>query len=129
MGTFYKQLNRRSESIQNFKYGMELAPDDLRFAYQLSWLLSSAPERHLRDGKEALRLAELVCDEKNYETPAKLDLLAAALAENGQFKRAGDTALEAYQLAIKTGKRQLAADIYKRYKLYKLNLPFRETNN
>ena len=129
MGTFYKQLNRRSESIQNFKHGMELAPDDLRFAYQLSWLLSSAPERHLRDGKEALRLAELVCDETIYDTPAKLDLLAAAHAENGQFREAGDIALKAYQLAIKTGKRQLATDIYKRFKLYKMNRPFRETNN
>ena len=52
LGTFYKRLLQRSESIQYFKNGMALAPDDLRFAYQLSWLLSSSPEKYLRDGKK-----------------------------------------------------------------------------
>jgi tetratricopeptide (TPR) repeat protein len=129
LGTFYKQLNQRSKSIQYFKQGNTLAPDDLRFAYQLSWLLSSSPEKHLRDGNEALRLAEFVCDQSNYNTPSTLDLLSAAYAESGRFDRARENATKAYELAIKSGNNQLAKDIYKRFKLYGQNLPYREVND
>ena len=128
LGTFYKQLNQRSKSIEYFRHGMGLAPDDLRFAYQLSWLLSSSPEAYLRAGKEAVTLAELVSEQTNYETPSILDRLAAAYAENGQFGKAQENATKGYQLALKSGKQQLAKDIYGRYKLYEKNQPFRETN-
>jgi tetratricopeptide (TPR) repeat protein len=128
LGTFYKQLNQRSKSIQTFKNGMTLAPNDLRFSYQLSWLLSTAPEAHLRNGKEALRLAKYVCDETNYTTPSTLDLLSAAFAESGQFDKARENVTKAYELALKSGNRQLATDIYGRFKLYEKNQPFREAN-
>lgn len=126
LGTFYKHLRRRSESVNYFKKGMELAPDDLRFAYQLSWLFSSSPEKKLRNGKEALRLAKLIFEKKDIDISSKFDLVAAALAENGQFEKASEMATQAYQSAVKTGKRQLATDIFKRVKLYKMNKPFRE---
>ena len=129
LGTFYKQQNRRSESIKYFKQGMILDPDDLRFAFQLSWLLSSAPEKYLRDGKEALRLAEFICDQTNYDTPSTLDLLAAALAENGQYTEACDIAMKAYQLALRDRNRQLSTAINKRLGLYKMNKPFREVTD
>ena len=128
LGTFYKLLNQRSESIKNFKHGMSLAPDDVRFAYQLSWLLSSSPEGHLRDGEEALRLAEYVKEQTLSVSPSILDLMAAALAEKGEFERACENAKTAYQLALKTRNSQLAKDIYGRMQLYEKNQPFREKN-
>lgn len=128
LGTFYKQLNQRSEAINNFKRGMNIAPDDLRFAYQLSWLLSSSPERHLRDGEEALRLAEYVKEQALSVSPSILDLIAAALAEKGEFEKAHENAKTAYQLAVKTRNNQLAKDIYGRMQLYANNQPFREKN-
>jgi len=127
LGTFYKQLNQRSESMQYFKHGMELAPNDLRFAYQLSWLFSSAPEKELRNAKEALRLAKIIFNKADIDTPSKYDLVAAALAENGQFEKAIEMTNQAYKLAIKAGNHPQANDIYKRLNLYKNNKPYRES--
>jgi len=127
LGTFYKLQNNRSESVKCFKQGMELAPDDLRFAYQLAWLFSSAPEKKLRNGEEALRLAKLIFENKDIDMSSKFDLVAAALAENGQFEKAREMAAQAHQSAVKSGKRQLAPAIFKRIKLYKMNKPYRES--
>lgn len=128
LGTFYKSQNLRNEAIHYFKMGMKLAPEDNRFAYQLSWIFSSAPEKNLRDGKEALRLAKLVFEEKAIDTSSKYDLVAAALAENNQFEKAKEMAGQAYQLALKSGNRKKASEILKRVKLYEANKAFRETD-
>ena len=67
-------------------------------------MLSAAPEHSVRNGKEALRLAEEICANTNYNDPASLDLLAAALAENRLFKKACDDAKKAKEQGAYGGK-------------------------
>jgi Tfp pilus assembly protein PilF len=125
LGTFMKQLGRRTEAIENFKQGAKLAPDDIRFSYQLAWLLAASPEANLRNGKEALRLAETISSQSQMTNPSYLDLLAAALAENKQYQQAFETSSRAYVLAILQKKQDLANEIEVRQKLYKANKPYR----
>ena len=105
---------------------MARAPDNLRFAYQLAWLLAAVPEKKLRNGGEAVKLALQVCQQSGYRIPAALDLLAAACAENGRFDKARETADQAHQLAISSGQPQLAKQIQSRQKLYNAGKPYRE---
>jgi tetratricopeptide (TPR) repeat protein len=125
LGTFLNQSGRRAEAITTFKQGLELAPDDSRFPYQLAWLLAASPEPKLRDGKEALRLVELIRTPAQLNNPVYLDLWAAALAETRQYPQAYETASRAYVLALLQKKQELAGEIEARQKLYQTQKPYR----
>jgi tetratricopeptide (TPR) repeat protein len=127
IGTFLKQKGNRNDAAKYFRKGIELAPDDMRFAYQLSWLLATAPEKEIRNGPESLRLAEMVCKYTSYNNPNSLDLLSVALAETGQFEKASKTAQKAYRLAMKRNNLILAEKIKNRQRLFDLKRPYRES--
>ncbi len=126
LGTFCKRAGRAAEAKHAFEQGMRYAPDDARLAYQLAWLLATAPEAEIRNGKEALRIAKKLCDKTANRSPGALEALAAAYAENRRFQEAIQTAQQAQQLAVAEGQRQLAQQIQARVQLYKSKKPYRE---
>ena len=72
--------------------------DDVGTLNDLAWLLSTCMFDELRNGKEALRLAERARDITHGQEPAVLDTLGAAYAETGRFKRALETANKAIEI-------------------------------
>jgi Tfp pilus assembly protein PilF len=77
----------------------------------LAWLLATCPDRSLRDGSEAVRLAEQVVQASGGSEPRSLHTLAAAYLEAGQRESALQTARRALALAIKQGDDGLAARV------------------
>jgi Flp pilus assembly protein TadD len=73
-----------------------------------------------------VRLAERVCCQSGSPDPAALDALAAALAQNGQFDRAAETARQAAQLAESHGRSAQAEAIRGRLALFQKGRPYRE---
>ena len=72
------------------------APDSPRTLDELAWLFATYPDSNVRDGAEAVRLAERACALTDRSVPALLATLAAAYAETGDFSRgvaAGEEAL------------------------------------
>ena len=72
------------------------APDSPRTLDELAWFFATYPDPNVRDGAEAVRLAERACALTNRRVPALLATLAAAYAETGDFSRglaAGEEAL------------------------------------
>ncbi len=128
IGTFSKRQGQRADAINYFKKGMEIAPNDRRFAYQLARIYASAPESKIRNGKEALRLAVLICEDNEQETATCLDLLAMGFAENKEYDKARQLAERAHSLAIKNRDKQMAQEIEPRIDLYKSQKPYRENN-
>jgi tetratricopeptide (TPR) repeat protein len=126
LGTFSKQSGKWGDALKYFNRGREIEPADMRFVYQLSLLYATAPESQIRNGKEAIRLAEMICEDTKYNKPASLDLLAMALAETGQYEKAKDAAEHAYRLAIRNKENQFATQIKSRQNLYQMQKPFRE---
>ncbi|HQU72129.1 MAG TPA: tetratricopeptide repeat protein [Calditrichia bacterium] len=126
LGTYFREMRRYSEARDAFEKGLVLAEEDLRFAYQLSWLLASAPENALRDGPRALELAQQVANRSGSGNPSVLDALAAAYAETGQFARAVESAGRARMLALSQGRDQLAGEIALRIKGYESGRAYRE---
>lgn len=121
LGTFLQRAGRRAEAVTAFRQGLEHAPDELRLASRLAWLLATAPEDRLRDGDEAVLLAEGVCERTGHHLPEALDVLAAAYAEAGRFAEAVAAARRALELASADLARRIAA----RLELYRSGRPFR----
>jgi tetratricopeptide (TPR) repeat protein len=98
------------------------APDAFR---KLAWLLAVAPQPELRNGSQAVELAQRALQLLGERDARCLDVLAAALAEAGNFDQAGRVAQEAVQLAAIRGDNDLAATIRTRLKLYLEKKPYR----
>ncbi|MCP4592264.1 MAG: tetratricopeptide repeat protein [bacterium] len=93
---------------------------------QLAWLLATCPEPALRDGSQAIALAELLCPRFPECDPYHLDTLAAALAEGGRFERAVDVAQHALAAAQAAGDERLAGAVSQRLIRYQAREPYHE---
>ncbi|HYA79178.1 MAG TPA: tetratricopeptide repeat protein, partial [Candidatus Nitrosopolaris sp.] len=76
---------RPSEAINHYYLALALDPDSLSALNNLAWLLATAPEAALRDGHEAVRLAEHACQLTGYKEALLIGTLAAAYAEAGRY--------------------------------------------
>ena len=126
LGTLHLRAGRRVEAAAAFRRGLAAAPDDPRLAARLAWLLATAPEDNLRDGAEAVRLAERASQATGGRMPEALDVLAAAYAEAGRFAAAAATARRSRDLARATSSDDLAKEIGRRLARYEEGEPYRE---
>jgi tetratricopeptide (TPR) repeat protein len=92
----------------------------------LAWILAAGAEAELRDGAEAVRLAERACELTHYQEPLFIGTLAAAYAEAGRFPEAVTAAEKAAQLATHAGLNDLAAKNRQLLELYRAGKPCRE---
>jgi tetratricopeptide (TPR) repeat protein len=95
-------------------------------AYHLSWILACSQDEKLRNGQEALRLAEEFCRMTKNHQPLALDTLAAAYAENGRYDEAVSSAQKALKLVLKQGPEELVLGLKQRLKLYQDKTPYRQ---
>jgi arylsulfatase A-like enzyme/Flp pilus assembly protein TadD len=123
------ELLRQGKAQEAIEYGREavrLQADWPEGLNDLAWMLATTEDSQLRDGAEAVRLAEQACQLTNYKKVTILDTLAAAYAEVGQFDKAVQMAETAIQLALAAGKDALVDDIRSRQDLYKAERPYHE---
>jgi len=115
---------RLAEAIREYRATIGLRPDWAMARGELAWLLATGPDPNLRNGREAVRLAEELCLLTDRKDLRFLDLLAAAYGEAGMFREAAATAREAIALADAQGRPREAADIQARLMLYEAGRPF-----
>jgi tetratricopeptide (TPR) repeat protein len=112
----------------HYREALRLYPMWAAAANDLAWVLGTAPEASVRDGKEAVRLAELAVQEIGEERKAAvLDTLAAAYAEAGRFEQAVTTAREAIRLAEAAGDASTCDALRARMKLYQARQAYRDS--
>jgi tetratricopeptide (TPR) repeat protein len=84
------------QALQQYQIGMrEDSPHWHWLAGGAALILAADPDAALRNGPEAVRLAEAACQRTNFKAPRLLQALAAAYAEVGQFRRAAEVAASA----------------------------------
>ncbi|MDP3071582.1 MAG: tetratricopeptide repeat protein [Opitutaceae bacterium] len=88
-GTFYNR-GQHAWAIRLYRHALTLRRTPEVLAY-LSWILGSSWHDNLRDGKEALELAQEAL-RADANSPTALNALAAALAETGRFQEAIEAA-------------------------------------
>jgi protein O-mannosyl-transferase len=103
------------------------SPDDAALLNDTAWTLATSPIASLRNGREAVKLAQEAIKLSDSKEPAILGTLAAAYAEAGQFPEAVATAQRALTLATAQNKAALADTLRARIKLYQAGSPYRET--
>jgi tellurite resistance protein len=93
----------------------------------LAWILATDRAAELRDGAEALRLAQRLAQITGTPNARFLSALDAADAEVGRFPDAIHAAEKARAVAIAAGETNLAQAAKKRLELYRSGQPFRGT--
>jgi Flp pilus assembly protein TadD/peroxiredoxin len=113
-------------AVDHYRQSLAAKPGWAAPANNLAWLLATHPDPLIRDGREAVRLAEPMVEATGRGEPAAWDTLAAAYAEAGDFKRAAEAARKALELAERAGQKNLARQIQARLRLFEAGEPFRE---
>lgn len=125
-GLAFYHCGEFNEAIKSFREEIRRFPDHIEAINSLAWLLATVPQANLRDGPEALQLAERACEVTNYSNAIFLDTLAAAYAETGQFEEAIQTARKAIERALAKKQKLLAEEIKKHLKMYQARQLYRE---
>ena len=127
LGKIFTHQGKFKDAIYNYRQTLHFNPENTQALYNLSWILASHQDRKIRNGEEAVRLAEQLCEITQYNQPLALDALAAAYAETGRLNEAVLTAEKALGLAMDMGPEELAVGLKKRLALYQKGLPYRQT--
>ena len=117
-----------SEAIAHYRKVLDINPDDLIALNNLAWILATCPEASLRNGAEAVALAERMAKLTGLGEPAILDTLAATYAEAGRFPEAVKVARKVWALAIQQNKESLAEATKIKIHLYEANKPYRDVS-
>jgi tetratricopeptide (TPR) repeat protein len=124
LGLCYFQLGQIKEALLQYEQALQINPADPRIQNNLAWLLAAGPVAALRDGNQAVELAEEANEITEGEDPVVLHTLAAALAQAGRFPEAIETAQEAAHLAEARSNPALASQLQSEIKLYEASRPF-----
>jgi Tfp pilus assembly protein PilF len=124
LGIAFLKQGRMDEAIAHFKKSLEIRPDLVEIQNNLAWLLATCSQASLRNGKQAVELAQRANQLTGAKNPNFLCTLAAAYAEAGRFSDAVETAQRALQLAGAQYNTALADDIQSQLKLYQAGVPF-----
>lgn len=81
-------LREYARAIEVLQTGLTQNPDDPGLQVQLAWVLATCPEDGLRDGRRAAELARKALAASGGTNKRDREVLAAALAENGDFEQA-----------------------------------------
>jgi len=119
-------LGRTREAVAQYREALKLDPDLSTALNNLAWVSATSPDDGLRNGTEAVRLAERACALTHYAQPWFVATLAAAYAEAGRFPEAVATAEKAEQLAANTGQAAVAAKDRQMLGLYRAGKPYHE---
>jgi tetratricopeptide (TPR) repeat protein len=115
-----------AEAMNHFSLVTKLAPETPEAFNGLAWILATHPRSELRDGREAVKLAERACELTANHDPASLRTLAAAYAEAGRFPAAVETARKGEELAAAAGDTALRQQNRRLAELFLTRHPYRQ---
>jgi len=88
LATVHAARGDLARAIEHLRHAVQGISPPVTAAHNLARLLATASEASLRDGSEAVRLAEYAARATGFRRPQHLATLAAAHAENGDFEAA-----------------------------------------
>ena len=126
LGIAWLAKGRARDAMAEYTKALQISPENLAALSNLAWLLATSSDPTLRNGAEAVRLAERAdsASSRSDKHPTVLRILAAAYAEAGQFAEAKETAQHALEAANIQGNTTLAQALQGELALYDLGLPY-----
>jgi Flp pilus assembly protein TadD len=117
---------RSREAAEHYRWGLKSFENIPVGLNNLAWILATYPDPQVRDGLEAVGLAERACKLTDYKQPIFVGTLAAAYAEVGRFTDALAAAEKARALAETAHSEELVGKNVKLMELYRAGKPFRD---
>jgi protein O-mannosyl-transferase len=124
LGSALLAKGRIAEGIGQYREALTLSPENVAAQSNLAWLLATSPDSSLRNGPEAVLLAEHASRSSGGKRPLVLRILAAAYAEAGRFSEARATAHQALQAADDQGNSALSDFLRQEIALYESGQPY-----
>jgi tetratricopeptide (TPR) repeat protein len=122
----YVELQSLEEGLKHLQEAARLRPGWVEPLNAEAWILATSEDDKVRNGAEAVQLAETAARMTARQQPAILYTLSAAYAEAGRFDDAMASANEALDLVRRAGQTNLMAQFESALELYKSHQPFRE---
>jgi tetratricopeptide (TPR) repeat protein len=126
LGMALVMKGRAAEGLAHWRQALRREPDNLQALNDTAWLLSTSSDAALRNGSEAISLAEHAVQITSAREPAILGTLAAAFAESGDFDKAVETERHAADLATQQGNARLAEALEGRLAKFQAKTPIRQ---
>jgi tetratricopeptide (TPR) repeat protein len=126
LGELLRQAGHVEAACQEYERALALDPDLRTALLNLAWIHATHSEARMRDGARAVGLARHAVDLGGQQDIMALRVLAAALAENGQFDEAEATARKALTLATRPDQEFLANALRPEILHYQSRLPVRQ---
>ena len=117
---------KTEEALAFYRKSLQLHPGWTLAQNNLAWILATHRDASIRDGNEAVRLAEAACEATKFSDPSALATLAAAYAEQGRFDDAIRSNKKALESAISRRLTSLATKLSERELILKAGKPVRD---
>jgi tetratricopeptide (TPR) repeat protein len=124
LGNALFQKGNVADAIAHYQRALQIKPDQFETQNNLALVLATCPQASLRNGNQAVALAQRANQLSGGGNPAMLGTLAAAYAEAGRFTEAVETAQRALQLAETQSNTSVADALRSQLKFYQAGLPF-----
>jgi tetratricopeptide (TPR) repeat protein len=120
----YKQ-GKPDQAVTHYVGALKRTPDHVGALLGLASIRAMSETPELRNGDQAVALAEKACELTRHEDWQALDVLGAAYAEAGRFPEAISAAYRAMEIARDAGNQPFAESIVRRLELYRQQKPVR----
>ncbi len=127
LGLALLMQGKAPEAVTELRAALRADPHLLPVRNRLAWILATAADPQLRNGREALALAEETCRPTGCRQPELLQTLAAAYAASGAFGEAEKVAADGIRLARDGNQVELAERLERQKRSYREGLPLRES--
>ncbi len=129
LGFAYYVQNKYSDSLLHLRLALDGEPDQVPVLVLAASLMATSTESEVRNGPEAVILAERALELTQGKDTSVLDTLSAAYAEAGHFDEAKQTVDQAIALAEKQGDANLVAKLKAHRAKYDASKPLRDSED
>jgi tetratricopeptide (TPR) repeat protein len=126
LGNAFLLKRQLRQAVEFYQKTLSIRPTHADALNNLAWVLATAPDATLRNGDQAVVLAERANQLSCGNDPVILGAVAAAYAETGRFPEAVATAQRAQQLAAAQNNPELVDALQGEIGLYQTGSPFRD---
>jgi len=126
LGNTYLRIGKAREALHQYRRALDIESNDIEALNNMAWILATWPDSMVRNGLEAVSLAERADSLTNGQNHVIAATLAAAYAEAGRLPEAVRAAERALSIAIREKNEARAAAIKAQLDTYKSGSAYRD---